>query len=81
MLALPCGVLDCKNYDLIRRIIHVIIYQVGISARHQLAHTVDLLASAELRKLDKMLERFCNCGPHTQRGLWTMFANVFGDVC
>jgi hypothetical protein len=56
MLAVPSGMLDRENDDLIGLFVERVIDQIGLLPRHQLADTLDPLLPPEARKADEVLE-------------------------
>ena len=79
MLPLARGMLDREDDDFLRRLINSVVDQIGISPRDQLAHSLDGLRSAELRKQDQILQRLNNSRAHPLGRGRIALANIVRD--
>src|SRR2546422_55298 len=66
MFAPARGMLDIEDHDFLSRIIDGVIDEVAIFVRHEPAHPLGLLSSANVRKQYQVLQAFINGGAHTK---------------
>src|SRR5690242_16325886 len=80
MFALLGGVLDREDGYLAGNVVHGVVDEIGVFARHHLAYAFGGLCAAGLWKKREILQAFVDCGADPFRGMWVSLIEVAGDI-